>query len=57
MSCKKEAKGTKPRSAMATGSLVVCVDVGGSNALEVLSEVLLSLVRAWGAVGLRLVVV
>ena len=42
---------------MAAGSLVVCQDIGGSNALEVLSVVLWSLVRAWGAVGLKLVVV
>ena len=40
MSCRKEAKGTRPRSAMAAGSLVVCVDIGGSSALEVLSAVL-----------------
>ena len=41
---------------MAAGSLVACVGIGGSNALEVLMGVLWSLVRAWGAVGLRVVV-
>ena len=36
---------------MAACSLVACVGIGGSSALEVLSVVLWSLVRAWGAVG------
>ena len=57
MACRKEARGTKPRSAMGAGSVVLWADTGGGVVLEVPSVVLWSLARAGGAFAVVAVVV